>query len=110
MHRYYEEEGSEGEYLFVDKLGKPLEKRYVQKHIQDTRDFCGLGKHVTIHALRRTAATRLRQKETETNTIRNVLNHSDEKATRNYIGGDEDDMRKAMEGLNMSEFFPDSSK
>ena len=74
--------------------------------MKEAREFAGLGDHVTIHALRRTMATILKQKKVPTNTIKGLLNHGDEKTTNRYLGVPRDDEYDALNKLSFPVFLP----
>jgi integrase len=73
---------------------------------EGTREKARLGKHVTMHGMRRTAATMLKQKGASTNTIRGILNHSEEKVTTRYLGVPKDDEVAGLEMLCTADFLP----
>jgi len=79
------------------------------RSLQEARDAAGLGSHVTIHALRRTAATKLKQNGVITNTISGVLNHDNEKVTYQYLGVPKEDEIAALNTLTLQSFLPRAS-
>ncbi len=91
----------ETDYIFIDERGKPLKKRRIQNAMSEIRELTGLGDHVTIHALRRTAATMLKRQGVSTNTIRGLLNHENDRTTEKYLGVPRSDEIDALNKLTI---------
>lgn len=100
------ERGVESDYVFVDEGGRPLSLKKVQHVMKAAREAAGLANHVTIHALRRTAATRLKQNGVSINTIKGLLNHESEKTTNRYLGVPKEDEAVALNKLSISVYLP----
>ncbi len=98
--------GVESDYVFVDEKGKHLREKKVQEAMKEARESAGLEPHITIHGLRRTTSTKLRQKNVSTNTIKGILNHENEKTTNRYLGVPREDELDALNKLSLSDFLP----
>lgn len=102
-------DGVESDHVFVDQKGKRLRVKKVQETVKAARVMAELGDHVTLHAMRRTAATMMKRNGASTNTIKGVLNHSDERTTTRYLGVAKEDELNALNTLGLRSFFPEES-
>jgi integrase/recombinase XerC len=98
--------GIESDFLFVDDKGRQLTEKKVQEHIKAARELGCLAGHVTMHAMRRTSATRIKQNRATTNSIKGLLNHESERTTTQYIGSPKIDEAKALNSLGLDSFLP----
>ena len=98
--------GFESDYVFLDDRGKKILGNRAGHLFRDLADAVGVRQEVTLHSLRRTHTTRLKQNRIATNTIRAILGHSSCTTTDRYIGTPTEDVVAAMEGLSLSAFLP----
>ena len=105
---YQRSKGIESDYIFVDENGNHLTERKVREVFKQAREIAELGDHITMHAMRRTAATNLKQRGVPTSTIKGILNHADEKITSRYLGVPKDDEVSALNMLDTRDFLPQS--
>jgi integrase len=110
IEEYHRKNCIESDHLFVDESGKHLTEPKVRKAFNNARDLAGLEKHVTMHAMRRTGATMMKQRGATTNTIKGILNHGDEKVTNRYLGVPKDDEKKALDLLEIADFLGKNSE
>jgi integrase/recombinase XerD len=106
IEKYKRENGIESDYIFTDENGNRLTERKVRESIKEAREIADLGEHVTMHAMRRTSGTKLRQNGESLNTIKGTMNHSDERTTSRYLGVPRDDAVAALNKLNIPDFLP----
>ena len=71
--------------LFVNKSGKRLSARYVQKLIENLRNELNLDKSFTPHALRHSFATQLLMNGVDLRTLQIMLGHSSLSTTQHYL-------------------------
>ena len=102
--QFHQDHQIESEFVFVDELGAKLKGDRVTKKFKSAVRFTGLREELHFHCLRRTFSTRLKQKGTDTNTIKGILGHASTKTTDRYIGTPSDDMKRAISDLRLSDF------
>ena len=71
-------------YLFLSRLGNPLNPRTVQKLFHKYLDKAGIKKIVTVHTLRHDFATHLLQAGTDISRIKHLLGHANIQSTTFY--------------------------
>ncbi len=106
IKNYHTSKGIESEYVFVDDNGGRIRGDRVTKEFKSIVRAVGLREELHFHALRRTFATKLKSKNTDTNTIKGILGHASIKTTDLYLGTPSDEIAKAMGGLDISAFYP----
>lgn len=72
-------------YLFLSRLGNPLNPRTVQKLFHKYLDKVGIKKNVTVHTLRHDFATHLLQAGTDISRIKHLLGHANIQSTTFYL-------------------------
>lgn len=72
-------------YLFLSRLGNPLNPRTVQKLFHKYLDKAGIIKNVTVHTLRHDFATHLLQAGTDISRIKHLLGHANIQSTTFYL-------------------------
>ena len=75
----------ENDVLFVNRSGKRLSARYVQKLIESLRNQLNLDKNLTPHSLRHSFATQLLMNGVDLRTLQTMLGHSSLATTQHYL-------------------------
>ncbi len=70
--------------LFVNRFGKRLTQRYIQKMIKTYKILAGIEKDFTPHSLRHSFATHLLEKGADLRVIQELLGHSSLNTTQRY--------------------------
>ncbi len=81
---------SDSDPLLINKYGKPLSVRTIQKDIQIIKEKFGFArdKKLTPHVFRHTGATHLRQAGMDISELQDILGHSSPNTTRIYAKND----------------------
>jgi integrase len=93
-------EGPNSDYIFVDEKNRRITADRASKFLKGLIRTAGFSEKLTLHALRRTTATRMRQGGTQLNVIQDVLGHSNLKTTMRYLGVEEEEKERAMRNLS----------
>lgn len=72
------------EYLFINKIGEPLTRKYIYDIITKAAKKANLHKKVTPHTLRHTFATHLLENGADLRSIQEMLGHKDIATTQIY--------------------------
>lgn len=72
-------------YLFLSRLGNPMNPRTVQKLFHKYLYKAGIKKNVTVHTLRHDFATHLLQAGTDISRIKHLLGHANIQSTTFYL-------------------------
>ena len=75
----------ENDALFINRSGKRLSARYVQKLIEKLRNQLDLDKSFTPHSLRHSFATQLLMNGVDLRTLQTMLGHSSLATTQHYL-------------------------
>lgn len=87
----------QGDYLFLNRFGKPLTPRYVQMMIKNYADMAGINKKVTPHILRHSFATHLLKNGVDIRAIQQLLGHSNLSTTQIYTSVDMQTLRNVYD-------------
>ncbi|MFC1454817.1 site-specific tyrosine recombinase/integron integrase [Candidatus Undinarchaeota archaeon] len=84
IKKYGEARNDDNEYLFVNRDGKQMSVRVVQKMVASLAKKAGITKQVTPHKLRHSFATHLLEQGVDIRYIQVLLGHSDLSTTQIY--------------------------
>lgn len=87
----------DGDYLFLNRFGKPITPRYVQMMIKKYAALAGIKKKVTPHILRHSFATHLLKNGVDIRAIQQLLGHSNLSTTQIYTSVDMQTLRNVYD-------------
>lgn len=89
--------GSTEDALFVNRFGKRLNARSVNRVLKKYLDQCGLGKRITPHMLRHTFATHLLEGGADLRTVQELLGHKNLSSTQLYTHVNRERLKRVYE-------------
>ena len=89
-------------YLFCKNDGFPYSKDYVSKYFKKSILKSNLQLDVTFHSLRHSFATNLAQNGTPTNTLKELLGHSDVQTSEQYFN--HENIKTLRDGINKTKY------
>lgn len=90
------QENIEIDNLFVNSLGRPVNRQIVHKLVKEYGDKCGLA-DVSPHTLRHSFATHLVQNSADIRSVQQMLGHADISTTQIYTHMTDAHLRKSYE-------------
>ena len=83
-------------FVWENKVRGRLGKGSIQKELQSVAKRAGIIRHITVHLIRKTFATRLCSSGVKIEIIKELLGHSDISMTaKHYVTVNQDDIRMA---------------
>ena len=78
----------------------PMTRRTAYNDIRQIAEMFGLGDHIGCHTMRKTFGYWHYKKNKDLELLREWFNHTSQAVTRRYIGMDENERQKSVQGFN----------
>jgi integrase len=98
------EHGIESDFVFVDEKGNRLKNDRISKKFKECIEECGMDDGLNFHALRRTAATNMRDQRFPEHVTQRILGHTTPSSTHRYLGVTNEAMHENMQKIGLSNF------
>ena len=108
LRAWYKNQGINPTYLFqatgnrVGKQIKPINQRYYYKKINDAAEALGIDHNIGTHTARKSFGYHLYKRTGNLAIVQELLNHSNPKETRRYIGITQQIVEEAVTSLDFS--------